>query len=514
MWSLETSNGNESAKCKYDIVPFTRGRGLDVGCGPFKAYKHFIGVDNGHHARAFGWPIHPDVSVDNATDLSVFCNESMDFVFSSHLLEHIEDPAKALAEWWRVLKIGGHLCLYLPHKDFYPNIGEYGANPDHKHDFMPDDIVKIMQQVGWWDLLVNEDRNGDGEYSFLQVYQKYAANDVVADKQTHEKTVCICRFGGFGDMIQASSIFPELKRHGYHITVMTTPKGQNVILHDPNVDAWLIQDNDQVPNEELGAYWKCQAAKYDRFINLSESVEGTLLAMPGRVNHGWPVEMRRKELNRNYLEFTAEIAGVEYNPEPKFYATFDEACEATNFLTKAMADAEISYAYTIMITLAGSSVHKMYPGQDAVIAQILLGIPNAIVILCGDAACKLLEEGWQHEPRVVCTSGEMSIRQTLTLANMMDCVVGPETGVLNAVAFEPAVSKVCLLSHSSHENLTRDWPNSIAIAPSVACYPCHRLHYGREFCPHDEETGAAICAASIPPDLVFKAIKAHHDNAA
>jgi ubiquinone/menaquinone biosynthesis C-methylase UbiE len=53
----------------------------------------------------------------------------MDFVYSAHLLEHVQDFESALREWWRVIKPGGYLVLYLPHKKFYPNIGVPGSNP-------------------------------------------------------------------------------------------------------------------------------------------------------------------------------------------------------------------------------------------------------------------------------------------------------------------------------------------------------------------------------------------------
>ena len=49
VWNINDPQGNEAAKVKYEIVEFTRGSGLDLGCGPFKLYPHFIGVDNGHH---------------------------------------------------------------------------------------------------------------------------------------------------------------------------------------------------------------------------------------------------------------------------------------------------------------------------------------------------------------------------------------------------------------------------------------------------------------------------------
>ena len=160
----------------------------------------------------------------------------------------------------------------------------------------------------------------------------------------------------------------------------------------------------------------------------------------------------------------------------------------------------------MVFALAGSSIHKFYPHQDAVIARILLKKPNCRIFMVGDEACKILEVGWEKEPRVVCLSGEMNIRDTLTLAQVADVVIGCETGVLNAVAFEDN-RKVCLLSHSSHENLTKHWKNTASLATAgLPCYPCHRLHYGSEFCHQDKDTGAALCAQMIPPDEVFGAL--------
>ncbi len=179
MWRAEDPQGNESAKIKYEIVEYTRGKGLDLGCGPFKAFPHFIGVDNGHHAREFGWQMRPDVHVDTVEDLGLFASESMDFVFSSHTLEHINDTLATLKEWYRVVKPGGYLVLYLPHADLYPNIGQPGANPDHKQDFRPADITTHMREVGGWDLVRNEIRDQDygpgsdkNEYSFLVIFRK------------------------------------------------------------------------------------------------------------------------------------------------------------------------------------------------------------------------------------------------------------------------------------------------------------------------------------------------------
>ena len=119
----------------------------------------------------------------------------------------------------------------------------------------------------------------------------------------------------------------------------------------------------------------------------------------------------------------------------------------------------------------------------------------------------MLESGWHDNERVSCLGGELTIRESLTLAQHCDLMLGPETGVMNGVAFE-TVPKVLLLSHSSVNNLSRDWTNTESLTPAnTPCYPCHRLHYSREFCPEDKETGAAACAADIHPSLVWDAVQ-------
>jgi hypothetical protein len=60
------------------------------------------------------------------------------------------------------------------------------------------------------------------------------------------------------------------------------------IAHDPHVDEWFLVDKDQVPNHELGYFWRSLEKYYDRIVNLNESVEGAWLALPGRIQFMWP----------------------------------------------------------------------------------------------------------------------------------------------------------------------------------------------------------------------------------
>lgn len=180
MWRAEDSQGRESAKVRFDLVPYMRGRVLDLGCGQEKVYPIVVGIDNRIDAKLFGIEVKPDIAVDTCERMPLFGDACADTVFSSHLLEHISDFEGALTEWWRLIRPGGHLILYLPNNEDavadggYPKMGEPGANPDHKWDVSYRRLVDAMKRVGSWDLVQYEKRSDGQEYSLLFVFKKLA----------------------------------------------------------------------------------------------------------------------------------------------------------------------------------------------------------------------------------------------------------------------------------------------------------------------------------------------------
>ena len=56
--------------------------------------------------------------IQDGTDLRKIESESYDFLLSSHSLEHIANPIKALEEWIRVLKKGGAILVVVPDKRY------------------------------------------------------------------------------------------------------------------------------------------------------------------------------------------------------------------------------------------------------------------------------------------------------------------------------------------------------------------------------------------------------------
>lgn len=510
-WSDQQDFSEEASKIRWELVPYTGGRGLDLGCGPMKAYPHFIGVDINVDFARTAHALRPEFTAD-CERLEMFADASMDFVFSSFLLQTIEDYRATLKDWWRMIKPGGHLCLYLPHKDLH-------VNEDYKHDFAPSDITNAMRAIGSWDLVENQVREDGDEYAFFQVYKKISGTKqhYSCRAQKPAKTCAVIRYGAFGDAIQTASIFPGLKRQGYHLTLYTARGAHDVLREDPNVDRFVVQAENQVPNVWLGEYWHYLSKKYDHFINLSESIEGALLALPGRANHGWPHAVRHKYLNRNYLEWTHELAGVPFKPGEGavFYPTEYERLWAKSERKKMGP-------FVVLWSLAGSAGHKAWPHMDSIIARLMIET-DAQVVLCGGPECVLLEAGWESEPRVHRTSGKWSIRQSMAFCSMADVVIGTETGLLNVAAYL-SVPKIITLSHSSVENLTRDWVNTTALMPDtreVPCFPCHQMHYDFKYCPRDIEpdceacktvtceahTGTAMCQAKITAPMMWEAIE-------
>jgi SAM-dependent methyltransferase len=81
--------------------------------GLLQTAKKIINVDN---CPVYdGKPADVDY-VAEASDLFFAEDESLDFVCSSHVLEHLANPLKAIVEWKRALKKGGIIYIGVPDK--------------------------------------------------------------------------------------------------------------------------------------------------------------------------------------------------------------------------------------------------------------------------------------------------------------------------------------------------------------------------------------------------------------
>ena len=482
---------SETKKIVWHVAPYLRGRGVDIGAGLFKVLPHAISIDTPDAAQ-YNQFAKPDLQVSDLGALGILASQSLDFVYSSHLIQKLGNWKVALAEWWRVLKPEGHFVLYAP-TDF-------------------EGVLDEMSSHWGWDLVEDQSLEGAHLLVFKRLHGKKHLESWKTPKPA--KRALVCRYGAFGDLMQSSSVWAGLKKQGYHITLMTSLPGCDIVTEDPNIDVMMVLDKDQVPNSDLGPFWDYQAKLYDKFVNLSESVEGTFLAMRGRTAAKWSPIARHKLMNFNYVQHQHDIAELPHDPQIKFYNTLKEKAWARKQRAKMGK-------FVILWSLAGSAVHKTWAGLDVILAALMLNYKDVDVVLCGGGEGEILEAGWEKEPRVHLTCGKWAIRQTLSFALEADLVIGPETGVLNSVACEP-MPKIVFLSHSTEENLTRDWVETVSLQSKGTHCPgrgadsvpaCHVLHYGWESCKKDEETGTAQCQVDISVEEVYFHLEQYIDRA-
>ena len=488
MWQEETSKGYENRKCRDRVLRYLHGTILDIGCGDEKITQYAIGID-----------IHPkaDLKVDltRPDALDLFNAGSVDVVFSSHFLEHVIDYEGALRQFWRVLKPHGKLILYLPHRDLYPRIGEQGANPDHKHDFAPQDILGVLDKFAKYSVIRNETHAEDNEYSFELIISKDLEREPERDDRD---SVLVMRHGAFGDLIIASPIFRVLAQQ-YRVIAEVIPESVDVLLHNPHVADIYVQQRHIIPCEEIRERERLLEKKYKKVITLHESVERTLLLESCDEAFFLSKPERHFLCNKNYYDFAMQRAGLPvYGVRPELYLSHSE-----QFLGDIFRQKNKDY-FTIQWQVTGSSTHKIYPYAEYCIDTLLEKYPNVKIYLTGGGEFQVDVDVWNR--RVINKVGQWTHRQAAIMTKFMDLVVSPETGVLNASgAFD--TPKIGLLTHSTKENLTKYYVNDHSLESLAPCAPCHRLVHDCQNCDLDTTFGLPICMSQgHPPERILEVI--------
>ena len=121
-------------------------------------------------------------------------DNSVDFVISSHVMEHFPDPIKTLKEWYRVVRPGGYIYVIAPHKERTfdrerprSTLAELierhetgnGPDPDVAHCsiWITEDFVELVQWLGWPLVAVQDtdDKVGNGFAVVIGVQKDGAA---------------------------------------------------------------------------------------------------------------------------------------------------------------------------------------------------------------------------------------------------------------------------------------------------------------------------------------------------
>lgn len=133
---------------------------LDVGCGngasllilSVMGYASCKGVETDERAceaaRALGFEVRPGTA-----ESIPYPDESFDVVYLRHVIEHVLDPARAIAECLRVLRPGGLVSFLAPNAAAreHARFGRYWRgleSPRHLHIFTPASLAAIVARGG------------------------------------------------------------------------------------------------------------------------------------------------------------------------------------------------------------------------------------------------------------------------------------------------------------------------------------------------------------------------------
>jgi SAM-dependent methyltransferase len=131
---------------------YCKGHGLDVGAG----YWPLPGST----------PLDIELGEGTVNRIEDFPDDSQDYVFSSHCLEHILHWEKELDIWIRRIRPGGILFLYLPH----PSCKIWHmSNPlmAKTHKWVPDVLTIINAIIARGLTVIEKDDGPDHFYSFF-----------------------------------------------------------------------------------------------------------------------------------------------------------------------------------------------------------------------------------------------------------------------------------------------------------------------------------------------------------
>ena len=114
-----------------------------------KRYCNGVGFDIGYSKEAWMFPsaIGIEPTIDPAYDAMRLPDMQVDYIFSSHCLEHVKENWYNVLDYWlSKIKEGGILFLYLPHeKQLYWNTS---SNRKHIHSFNGIEIGNYLRELG------------------------------------------------------------------------------------------------------------------------------------------------------------------------------------------------------------------------------------------------------------------------------------------------------------------------------------------------------------------------------
>ncbi len=175
---------SETSKYRHLTAPYCHldngvpGVGVDIASQGDSVVPWAIGFDlpvAEFNVYCDNHPPRGPIQLRGHADQLPFETESLDFVYSSHLLEDYLDWDPVLAEWSRVLRPNGYLIVLVPDKELWAAAIARGQTPNcsHKHESRAGELSTYAEKFR---LRVVRDEltvQFPGDYSVLFVARRF-----------------------------------------------------------------------------------------------------------------------------------------------------------------------------------------------------------------------------------------------------------------------------------------------------------------------------------------------------
>lgn len=141
----ETSKLND-ARLKNGYNEYFSGDGIDIGCGSDVLSKDIF--------KNITSVMPYDLHEGDALTCHNLDSNRFDFVYSSHCLEHMDDPYKAMENWIRICVENGYIVVAVPHEIYYEkNVWPSQYNNGHKHSFRIESKSSMPKSIHVFEML-------------------------------------------------------------------------------------------------------------------------------------------------------------------------------------------------------------------------------------------------------------------------------------------------------------------------------------------------------------------------
>ena|ERR1700747_2212028 len=163
----------ETIEFKGSVYPKFQSQGFAAKFAfPFaKEICNGLGYDVGCNRKEWALPgaimIDPNINPEYHALNLPSSNNQVDYIFSSHCLEHINNWVDVLDYWYNHIRPGGILFLYLP--DFSQKYWKPWHNRKHVNVFTPEIIKSYLEDKGYKNIFVS---GVDLNNSFMAIAEK------------------------------------------------------------------------------------------------------------------------------------------------------------------------------------------------------------------------------------------------------------------------------------------------------------------------------------------------------